>query len=68
MKAEIYDLLLKIPHDEQCTVKIEDKKFRCKCGCNVFGRFNRFREIYRCNACWVLYESELVDYKDIDFD
>ena len=47
-------ILNKDGHVKQYTLSTKDGKFKCKCNCNVFTRFEELyhgEEIYECNVC-----------------
>jgi len=39
------------------TVRVDGKPFRCRCGCNVFQHPEGEPNIYACNACDTWYEG-----------
>lgn len=44
--------------NEDSIVKINEKSFRCDCGCNVFRKLIRNLNKYKCNSCGVVYLGE----------
>jgi len=43
---------------EEFTVKINNKFFRCSCGCNVFHKPDKeYPDLYECNCCRITYQG-----------
>ena len=42
-------------------IKVDKKRFKCQCGCELFHHVDNDENTWQCNCCNVLYKSEFIE-------
>lgn len=58
MRKMTKDEIKKYEENPNMVLEIAGDHFRCKCECNVFHHPGDDADVFKCNACGAIYETE----------